>query len=84
MSGLAALDIHLCRPYAANKTAAGYDAVDEQTALNALDALGERWDKNYPKISQSWRANWANLSPYFKISSGGAQTDLYHQCHGGL
>ena len=28
--------------------------------------FGERWDKKYPKISQSWRANWANLSTYFK------------------
>ena len=40
--------------------------VDEQAALDALDAFGERWDKKYPKISQSWRANWANLSTYFK------------------
>ena len=43
-----------------------YAAVDEQAALDALDAFGERWDKKYPKISQSWRANWANLSTYFK------------------
>ena len=33
-----------------------YAAVDEQAALDALDAFGERWDKKYPKISQSWRA----------------------------
>ena len=26
-----------------------YVAVDEQAALNALDILGERWDKKYPK-----------------------------------
>ena len=39
-----------------------YAAVDEQTALNALDTFGERWDKKYPKIAQSWRSNWANLS----------------------
>ena len=43
-----------------------YAAVDEQAALDALDAFEERWDKKYPKISQSWRANWANLSTYFK------------------
>ena len=30
-----------------------YAAVDEQAALDALDAFGERWDKKYPKISQS-------------------------------
>lgn len=36
-----------------------YAAVDEQTALDALDTFAERWDKKYPKISQSWRENWA-------------------------
>ena len=34
-----------------------YTAVDEQAALNALDTFGERWDKKYLKISQSWRAH---------------------------
>lgn len=43
-----------------------YAAVDEQAALDALDTFGERWDKKYSKISRSWRANWANLSTYFK------------------
>ena len=43
-----------------------YAAVDEAAALDALDAFAERWDKKYPKISQSWRSNWANLSTYFK------------------
>ena len=43
-----------------------YAAVDEQTALDALDVFAERWDKKYPKISQSWRENWPNLSTYFK------------------
>ena len=43
-----------------------YAAVDEQAALAALDRFGERWDTKYPKISKSWRENWANLSTYFK------------------
>lgn len=43
-----------------------YAAVDEPAALDALDVFSERWDKKYPKISQSWRDNWANLSIYFK------------------
>ena len=43
-----------------------YAAVDEQTALDALDVFAERWDKKYPKISQSWQENWPNLSTYFK------------------
>ena len=39
-----------------------YAAVDESAALDALDAFVEKWDKEYPKIAQSWRENWANLS----------------------
>jgi len=44
-----------------------YGAVDEQSALDALDSFAETWDKKYPKISKSWRENWANLSTYFKF-----------------
>jgi len=44
-----------------------YAAVDEQSALVALDDFAEIWDKKYPKISESWRKNWANLSTYFKF-----------------
>ena len=44
-----------------------YAAVDETSALDALVTFSERWDKKYPKISQSWRDNWANLSTYFKF-----------------
>lgn len=43
-----------------------YGAVDEQSSLDALDAFAKNWDKKYPKISKSWRENWANLSTYFK------------------
>lgn len=43
-----------------------YKAVDEASALEALDRFSEKWDKKYPKISRSWRDNWANLSSYFK------------------
>ena len=44
-----------------------YTAVDETSAMDALEAFSERWDKKYPKISESWRANWPNLSTYFKF-----------------
>ena len=44
-----------------------YQAVDEQSALAALDDFAAVWDKKYPKISKSWRENWANLSTYFKF-----------------
>lgn len=43
-----------------------YAAVDEQTSLYQLDAFDEKWSGRYPKIAMSWRANWANLSTYFK------------------
>lgn len=43
-----------------------YTAVDEQTALSALEDFDEEWGNKYPKIAISWRNNWANLSTYFK------------------
>ena len=43
-----------------------YTAPDEASALEALDAFGEKWDKKYAYITKSWRENWANLSTYFK------------------
>ncbi len=43
-----------------------YGAVDESASLDALDAFAEKWDGKYPKIAQSWRDNWPNLSTYFK------------------
>lgn len=44
-----------------------YTAVDEDAALNALDAFAEIWDSKYPRISKSWYENWPNLSTYFKF-----------------
>ena len=44
-----------------------YAAVDEPSAEDALKCFAEKWDKRYPKISASWRDNWANLSTYFKF-----------------
>ena len=43
-----------------------YTAIDETSAMEALDTFSDKWDKKYPKISLSWRNNWANLSTYFK------------------
>ncbi len=48
-----------------------YTAVDEQTASYQLDSFDEKWSKRYPKIALSWRANWANLSTYFKYPHEG-------------
>jgi transposase-like protein len=43
-----------------------YGAADEETAFGSLDSFEEKWGARYPKISRSWRANWSNLSTYFK------------------
>ena len=43
-----------------------YGAVDEETALYELEQFGKKWDSKYPKISQSWRSHWLELSTYFK------------------
>lgn len=42
--------------------------MDKNAALDTLEVFSEYCDKKYPKISQSWRENWANLSTYFKYS----------------
>ena len=44
-----------------------YTAVDEEAALDALEAFAAVWDSKYPKISKSWYENWPNLSTYFKF-----------------
>ena len=44
-----------------------YAAVDENAALDALEVFAQHWDKKYPKISASWRDNWANLRPISSI-----------------
>ena len=43
-----------------------YAAANEETALYELEAFGEKWNDKYPKIAQSWEANWPKLSTYFK------------------
>jgi len=45
-----------------------YGAVDEKAAYSALESFGQTWDKKYPKISESWHRNWANLTTYFEYS----------------
>ena len=44
-----------------------YAAPDEDSAIAALEDFSAKWDNKYPKISQSWQANWPNLSTYFKF-----------------
>ena len=42
-----------------------YKASTESSALSALDAFGDKWDKKYPIISQIWKRNWTEISPLF-------------------
>ena len=42
-----------------------YQSSTEQEALLELDRFAETWDRHYPQISKSWRANWSNLNTLF-------------------
>lgn len=42
-----------------------YQASTEENALKALEAFCTDWDYQYPKIGESWRANWENIRPIF-------------------
>lgn len=44
-----------------------YQAINEQTALAALDELDEKWGKKYPLTLKSWRTNWESLSVMFEF-----------------
>jgi putative transposase len=44
-----------------------YDASDEATALYYLEAYEKEWNKKYPYIAKSWRANWRNLATFFEF-----------------
>lgn len=43
-----------------------YTAPTESAALEALDSFEGAWGAKYPLIVSSWRANWAELSTFFK------------------
>jgi putative transposase len=42
-----------------------YTAPTLEAAEQALDAFEEAWGEQYPMVVRSWRANWANLTPFF-------------------
>jgi putative transposase len=37
----------------------------ESDAEFNLELFAEKWDKQYPSISKSWRSHWANIIPFF-------------------
>lgn len=44
-----------------------YDASDEAAALYYLENFESEWNKKYPYIAKSWRANWSNLAAFFQF-----------------
>ena len=43
-----------------------YDATDKPTALHHLENFESNWNKKYPYIAKSWRANWNNLTTFLE------------------
>ena len=43
-----------------------YTAASEPLALESLEYFDTTWVNNFPLIVNSWRANWAELSTFFK------------------
>jgi transposase-like protein len=43
-----------------------YQAVNEESALAALDTLEAQWGKNYPSAIHSWRSHWDELATMFR------------------
>ena len=43
-----------------------YHSITVEEAEKELDAFAAKWDTKYPRISRSWRTNWANLITFFQ------------------
>ncbi|MCA6574265.1 MAG: transposase, partial [Pseudanabaena sp. M53BS1SP1A06MG] len=43
-------------------------AIESEAEFN-LELFAEKWDKQYPSISKSWRSHWANIIPFFTFPS---------------
>lgn len=46
-----------------------YQAVNKESAEDALEKLNEKWGALYPIVIKSWRDNWDNLSEYFQYTA---------------
>jgi putative transposase len=44
-----------------------YHAINEDTALEKLYGLKDKWGKEYPFAIRSWENNWDVLSPFYKF-----------------
>ena len=45
-----------------------YHAPSEEAALEQLDRVTEKWEKDYPNVMKSWHKNWDVISTIFKFS----------------
>ena len=46
-----------------------YHAPSENAALEQLERVTEKWEKDYPNAMKSWHKNWDVISPIFKFSA---------------
>ena len=46
-----------------------YQAPSEDAALEQLEHVTEKWEKDYPNAMKSWYKNWDVISPIFKFSA---------------
>jgi putative transposase len=46
-----------------------YSSATEAGAEQALMQFAQTWDKQYPSISKSWLAHWAQITPFFAFPS---------------
>ena len=53
----------------ANDLKAIYQAPSEKAALEQLERITEKWEKDYPNAMKSWHTNWDVISPIFKFSA---------------
>ena len=42
-----------------------YTATTEAEAAISLDSFAAKWDRQYPQIAKSWRANWLRIIAFF-------------------
>lgn len=43
-----------------------YNSNTEELAKKYLKSFKEKWDEKYPKISDSWENNWAEITPFLQ------------------
>lgn len=43
-----------------------YGASNEEAAIEALEAFGDKWDSKYPMIKKSWESKWNDLCAIFE------------------